>query len=399
MNAAAIICEYNPMTNGHIRQIEAVKKETNCDTIICVMSGSFTQHGDACIMDKFQRAEIAVRSGVDMVVELPLIYSLSSAEEFAYGALKTINSLPNVTTISFGSECGDVELLTKTAEFLLNEPDSFKEILHTYLGKGLTYPKAISSALEEFVMRNSQYADIQHVMDSPNNILGVSYIMAAKKFNKEYTYHTIQREDNDTENELQGEYPSAKAIRNALRQKKYDEIEKFVPTFSFESLKLLKNVNQTTMDDLCLFKMKTINGYDLATYHGVDARSGMHNKMQLSALDSVTYQEYLDKAKTKSYTLAKIKRATICALFDLSEKQYQEYKSLPTYIFVLALRKDRKDILTELTASCPNVLIRNSDIDKVDKSLRPMIKLDIHAQGTLSLINKTQTITKSFILV
>ena len=128
MKTVAIICEYNPFTNGHLRHMLATKEETGADTVICIMSGSFTQRGDAAILDKYQRAEIAGRCGADMVVELPLIYSISPADNFAFGAIKILSVLPDVEYLSFGSECGDTSLLKKAADFLADTVEEMAEL-------------------------------------------------------------------------------------------------------------------------------------------------------------------------------------------------------------------------------------------------------------------------------
>ena len=133
MKITAIICEYNPLTNGHVKHLELARQQTEADTILCVMSGSFTQRGDASIADKYLRAEQAVVHGADIVVELPTIYAISPADNFAYGAIKTISAFDDVEYVSFGSECGDINKLTMLAELFANEPQEYSEILQKHL--------------------------------------------------------------------------------------------------------------------------------------------------------------------------------------------------------------------------------------------------------------------------
>jgi predicted nucleotidyltransferase len=398
MKTVAIICEYNPFTYGHIRHLKAAREETGADTVVCIMSGSFTQRGDAAILDKYQRAELAARLGADMVAELPLIYSISPADNFAYGAMKIVSSLPGIEYLSFGSECGDVNLIERTARFLENEPDDYKKILAEYQGAGNTYPKSQGAALKRYAEIHPEYADIKDVTDAPNNMLGVCYIKAAHRLNLAIKFHTVKREDNDSDTELGGEYPSAAAIRFALRREKFDEVKKYVHPYCYNYLSEIKS-DGLALNDLCLFKMKSVNGYDLADYYQVDTAGGMHNRLKLAAADSVTFDEFLEKAKTKKYTMARIKRVSLVTLFDITQDMYKKAESCPPYIHVLALNKLRKDILGALRGTCDNVLMRYSDIDKVDKSLRFMIKLDFQAQGTLNLINRTQCFTKSAVIV
>lgn len=398
MKTTAIICEYNPFTYGHIKHLETARIETEADTIVCIMSGSFTQRGDAAILDKYQRAELAARLGADMVVELPLIYAISPADNFAYGALKTVSVLPSVEYLSFGSECGDVELLKKTAYFLMDEPLEYKNILNKFLSEGNSFPKARSLALAEYSETHNEYSDISDILNHPNNSLAVSYIKAAKILNLNLKFHTLKREDNDNESELNGEFPSATAIRTALRKEKFEDVRKFVHPYCYNYLKDIKS-DGSVLDDLALFKMKSISGYDLENYYDVDAPGGLHNRLKLAAMDAITFNDFLERAKTKKYTMARIKRICLYALFDITKKMYEDAVSCPPHVYVLALNKLRKDILPALHNSCENVLIRYSDINKVDKSLRFLIKLDFQAQGTLNLINRSQCFNKSILLV
>lgn len=398
MKTTAVICEYNPFTNGHIKHLEIARAATCADTVICVMSGSFTQRGDAAVLDRYERASLAARLGADMVVELPLIYAISPADNFAFGALKTISVLPNVEYISFGSECGDIDLLQRAASFTENEPDDFKKILSDFLSEGNNYPKAYSLSIKQYSRIHEEFEDLSEVLDSPNNCLGICYIKAAKKMGLHFHFHTVKRENNDNDTDLTGEFPSASAIRQALRQERIDEVKKFVHPYCYGFLSQIKS-DGTALNDLCLFKMKSISGYDLEKIYDVDIAGGLHNRLKLAADESVTFEEFLQKAKTKKYTMARIKRICLYTLFDITQKTYEDAVTCPPHVYVLALKKERKDILTELNRSCENVLIRYSDINKVDKSLRFLIKLDFQAQGTLNLINRSQCFTKSLVLV
>lgn len=396
MKVTAIICEYNPFTNGHLKHLKTAREETCADTVVCIMSGSFTQRGDAAILSKYQRAEIAVRLGADMVVELPLLYAISPADNFAYGAIKTLSAIPNVKTLSFGSECGDKNLLLKISEFLLNEPDEYKELLQKYQDEGYSFPKSRSLALQEYANIYPEYKDISNILEKPNNVLGISYIQAIRKFNLDIDIHTVKRESNFNNLSLDGDFPSASAIRTAIMLGKTEEIRNSVPPFTYN---LLENYNTrgTSLGDLCLFKLKDISGYDLENYY--DFNGGLHNRLKIAASNAVTYEQFLENAKTKKYTMARIKRLSLYALFDITKEMYREITELPPYVHILALNKQRKDILTALHNHCPNTLNRYSDIDKVDKRLRPYIKLDFKAQGTLNIINRSESYEKAMLLI
>ena len=142
MNLCGIIAEYNPMHLGHVYHIEETKKKTNCDGIVCILSGNFVQRGLPSILDKWTRAKIAIESGVDLVIELPAVFAVSSAEHFAFGGVSLLNSLNIIDYISFGSEEGNLLLIDKISDLLINEPLEYKNLLKENLNSGLSYPVA-----------------------------------------------------------------------------------------------------------------------------------------------------------------------------------------------------------------------------------------------------------------
>lgn len=397
MKTVAIICEYNPFTNGHLRHMLAAKEETGADTVICIMSGSFTQRGDAAILDKYQRAEIAGRCGADMVVELPLIYSISPADNFAFGAIKILPVLPDVEYLSFGSECGDTALLKKAADFLADEPDVFRAYLAEYQSEGFSFPKSRSLAMKKYAEDYPEYADTADILEKPNNALAISYIHALKKLGmNSVKLHTVKREIDYNSDDIDTEYPSASAVRLAVKENRLAEIENKVPPLCYNFLKEIKT-SGTPLGDLCLYKMKDISGYDLENYY--DVNSGLHNRLKLAALNAVTFEQFLENAKTKKYTMARLKRISLYNLFDITQKMYDEATELPPYVYVLSLNRNRKDILTEMNKITSNVLVKYSDIDKVDKRLRSLIKLDFKAQGLLNIVNRSNYFNRKMILV
>ena len=142
-----IIAEYNPFHNGHLYHLNESKKAIDADYTIAVISGNFVQRGDTSLVDKWSKTEMALQNGIDLVIELPLIYSISSAENFAEGAIRILNSLNIVDYISFGSELCNVKILDDFANILYSEPKEFVSLLNHELTKGISYPKARENAL------------------------------------------------------------------------------------------------------------------------------------------------------------------------------------------------------------------------------------------------------------
>ena len=173
-----IIAEYNPFHNGHLTHLIQSKKLCDSGYTVCIMSGNFTQRGVPAVIDKWERTKMALNNGVDMVIELPVIYSIASAENFAYGSIRILDSLKIIDFVSFGSECGKLDILEELVNVLYNEPKAYVTLLKHELSKGLSYPKARENAVLLYLNNIRRYANI---LSNPNNILGIEYLKALKK--------------------------------------------------------------------------------------------------------------------------------------------------------------------------------------------------------------------------
>lgn len=398
MKVTAIVCEYNPLTNGHVKHLQVAREETGADTIFCVMSGSFTQRGEPAITDKYLRAEQAVLHGADIVVELPTIYAISPADNFAFGAIKTISTFPNVQYISFGSECGDIEKLIKVANFLYKEPDNYKTELQKLLKLGNSFPKARALALKSLAKNNEDLKGLEEILEHPNNTLGIAYIIAAKTLNYKIKFHTVKRLGADFNNdELHEDYSSSSAVRQALKEGRSKDLINKIPKSTLDMLNCYKPQDDG-LGSMVLFTLKNINGSDFEKIY--DVTGGIHNRILISAAQSATYEELLKNAKTKNITMARLKRIGLYALFNITKEDYINATQSPAFAQILAISCSRKEeLLPAYYNNCKNVLTRYSDVSKVDKSLRRLIKLDFAAQGTLSIINRVNYLNKKMLIV
>ena len=235
MNITGIIVEYNPFHNGHAYHIQKTREKTNCDAIVAVMSGNFVQRGVPAIVDKWNRSKMALMNGVDLVIELPLIYSLSSAEFFASGAVSLLNNLGIVNNLCFGSECGDTDVLSIIGKILTDEPIEFKKILKENLDKGLAYPLARSKALIQFlnIFDNKKLLNynIEEILSSSNNILGIEYCKSLIKLNSSIRPYSIQREGSTyNSTSLNNKFSSATSIRKFIKENKnIKDVETHLP--------------------------------------------------------------------------------------------------------------------------------------------------------------------------
>ena len=224
-----IIGEYNPFHNGHLYHLEQSKRMTGANYTVAIMSGNFTERGSTALINKWSRTEIALNNGIDLVIELPVLYATSSAEGFAEGAIKILNSLKVVDYISFGAETSNIDILQEIANILYAEPKNYKALLAQELNKGLSFPKSRENALMLY-LNNEKYSNI---ISSPNNILGIEYIKALKKLKSNIKPISIARFEagyNDTS--YTGNIASATAIRNIVKNGGFDILKRLLPDSS-----------------------------------------------------------------------------------------------------------------------------------------------------------------------
>lgn len=230
LKTAAIITEYNPFHNGHAYQLSEVRKRSGADFLIILMSGDFVQRGTPAIFDKYVRTKAALLCGADLVLELPLPFATGSAPRFAEGAVSILDGLGMVDELWFGSEEGSMERFELLSETLLDEPERYQELLRAALKKGLSYPAARAKALTDFLEDSS----IEAFLKEPNNILGLEYILALKKYNSAIKPCTLQRTGSGYHAEaLEGTFSSATAIRSSITEGGIQSIASSVPENCF----------------------------------------------------------------------------------------------------------------------------------------------------------------------
>lgn len=336
MKTYGIVCEYNPFHNGHVYQIEETKKQTGADHIVAVMSGNYVQRGDVAIIDKFRRAEIAVRNGVDLVVELPVPYSLTNAEVFARASVILMGALGVVDGISFGSECGDIELLKNAAEAVtkVNTPEKVKPLLES----GESYP----SAIQKLVMQ--EYGPmVGELFDSPNNILAIEYLKAIKASNFDMEAFTIKRTVEHDSPEKSGEkFASASEIRRMIEDE--EDISAYVPKETAEAIEEYRDKELLCYFDNfereMLYRMRTISPQDLAQLADVD--EGLANRMFQVCRVALSMEDLINGIKTKRYPESRVRRILLCAMLGLKRK---ELESAPPFGRILALNDKGAEIL------------------------------------------------------
>ncbi len=334
--AVGIICEYNPFHNGHLHHLKEVKRLYPLEEIVLIMSGNFTERGDVSLINKWDKTDIAINYGVNLVVELPFCYATESADNFAYGSIRLLNHL-KVNTLVFGSECNDVSLLTKLANIQLTE--DYNLLVKKYVDEGINYPTALSMSLKQLT---------NTTITTPNDILGISYIREIIKLKSNIKPITIKR-TNDF-HDIDSDVASATSIRNSLLENK--DVSKVVPKYT---LKYLNNYN--FIDNYFdLIKYKIISSEDLSIYHNVDI--DLASRIKSNIFKSNCLEELILNVKTKRYTYNRIKRCLLMILCNYTKEEAIINKSYD-YIRILGFDNIGKTYLNKLKKELNVPLIVN----------------------------------------
>lgn len=325
MKVSGIVCEYNPFHNGHRYHIEQTRKN-GATHIIAVMSGNFVQRGDIAVLDKFTRAELAVKSGADLVIELPVQYSLAPAELFARGAVYLLYSLGVVDEISFGSEIGDVQKLISAAEDMEKISDSPK--IRELTEKGYTCAKAMTAVLGKL------FPEAAEIISQPNNVLGLEYIRAIKYFSADISPFTVKRAGTPHDSgDTCGDFASASYLREHI-----SEAEKFVP--DIVSAALSGNTAEICrLERVILYRLRQASIEEIRNTS--DCAQGLAERIY-SARTALSLDELFESVKTKRFTMARIRRIILSLLIGITA---EDMNNLPPYIRVISFNKKGRKIL------------------------------------------------------
>ncbi|MEA4973209.1 hypothetical protein SDC9_72565 [bioreactor metagenome] len=376
-NAVAIVAEYNPFHNGHKFHIEAAKKETGADFVFVVMSSSFIQRGDCAVYDKWVRTKAALLGGADIVIELPVIYSTSSAENFARGAIRIIESTGIADKIAFGVETDNLDLLKATASILSSPPAEFTDTLKKALDKGLSFPSARAEAIS---LINNNYADI---LNSPNNILAVEYLKALELFNSGVQPCLIHRTSSEyNSEEISGDISSATAIRKALKENRIELVKHTVPSECFDLYSHASPLFADDFSDALGYVLRTMSSEEISNISGIS--EGLENRILKTVGEYYEISDICSALKTKRYTYTRIMRTLFHILLGITKEHEVMFSSekFEPYIRVLGFRKSAEPLIKELShkASAPIIMNINKDERKLSEKQR--ILLDLEKKAT-----------------
>lgn len=302
MNVTSLITEYNPFHNGHIYHINESRKISQADIVIAIMSGNFTQRGEAAITNKFTRAAHAVKH-VDLVVELPLKNSISFADDFALGGVR-IAELLKSTHLVFGSESGDISTLKQL--YTDSRENVNKDDLSQLIKQGYSYPRAVARLLGSEDISGS------------NNILGLSYIKAIENLGSSITPLTIKRQSNQyNEPALSaGAFSSATSIRNNISDGSSEAVKKFMPPDLVDDI--VKNKTVSNADFFHALKLIITHKSPEELREIYMMSEGLEHRLKSNIRGVRTYKDFMTRIKTKRYTWTRLNRLMTCILLNIT---------------------------------------------------------------------------------
>lgn len=385
-----IIAEYNPYHNGHYYQMCKAKETTNSDFCIAVISGNFTQRGEPSIVNKWSKAYMAICGGADLVIELPTIYSISSAENFASGAIKILDSLNLIDAISFGAETDDLAALNNIANVLCTEPKGYKSILTHELEKGISYAQARENAVLMYLNDIKRYANI---LNSPNNILAIEYLKAIKQQKSIIEPSLVKRQKvYYNEDRIVDGFASATAIRKLVEKRDFINLRKVIPNSTYQILgqemqngHIVLGLEQYEKEIIYILRKMSIK--EIADLP--DVSEGLENSIKSAAENCNNLTQLIGQIKSKRYTQTRIQRILLYALLGINKKMMQESRKVIPYVRVLGFTQRGKDLISEICTRNPKINMITSVKKFVDKNtnrqLSEMLAKDIFATDTYTL--------------
>ncbi len=394
MRVLGIIAEYNPFHFGHLYHLRKSKQLTRADYTIAVMSGSFTQRGEAAITDKWTRAEAAVRCGVDLVLELPVVYAAQTAELFAYGGIQMLNHTGLTTHISFGSEIDNLEALKAVADILAVETPAYQSALKAYLQEGLSFPAARYRAVLEIVM-TSQHSTkdavqsispdiIRKMLGRSNSILAIEYLKALRQTGSSIIPIVIPRiRSSYLSTEIKKGVASATSIRKEIFENGMSpKVQQALPQAVFQVLeaafeKGIGPANNNAFENLFLGLVRRSSAAQISSW--MDVGEGLENRIKEGGQKASSLSELLALIKTKRYVHTRLQRILIHGLLNMTTEAFNKINddTGPKYLRILAFSQNAAPLLKKMkeTARVP-IITKAAHISRYDQPVQDMFAYD-----------------------
>ncbi len=371
MRLAGIIAEYDPFHNGHKAHIDSVR-ENGATHIAAVISGSFTQRGEPALLTKFDRAQMALACGADLVLENPLPFAMAPAERFALGGVSILHALGCVGTLSFGSECGNTDALQSLAALIDTAP--YAQALKDALATGIPYAAARQKAAGA-----CEAEHLATLLETPNNTLGLEYIRAAAKIGADFRFHTLKRVGAaHNASKISDNIASASRLRALIRDGRTDEAAACMPCASADILTAAMATGRiyTHADVLKHALLARLRAMALADFSTLPYISeGLEHRLYQASRSAASYDELLEAVKTRRYPAARLRRVLWAALLDLPSKN--AYLT-PPYIRVLAMNERGREILSAAKSTLP-ILTRTAQVRGLSTEAQTLFALECRA--------------------
>lgn len=387
MKICAVICEYNPFHTGHLYQLNKITKKY--DDVICLMSGNFVQRAEPAIAEKSVRAAIALNCGASMVIELPIIYAVANGERFASGAVKTLSRFTGIEALAMGCETDDTASLETIAEIRAEENEHFKTVFAEFMGAGYSYASALSEATAiEAEQRGIPKAVTEAILSEPNNLLCIEYVKAIKKHGLNIKPYFIKRQGNSYNSiSAMGNYLSATALRKLLCEKRYTEA---TPYLTGEADLLLNELNAhfldySVYDKIAVNELRRRPAEEISKAY--DCREGLEYRLKDCAMKYIDLSEILANAKTKRYTMSRLKRIVLQVVLGITKESMNDDFNPPARL--LAIRENFKPFLA---SNADNLIIRGEDIEtRIEERYDDYFKIEKNAAALYSVLTSDPT--------
>lgn len=381
-----IIAEYNPFHNGHLLHLQNSKAKVYADYVVVVMSGNFSQRGNISIVSKWDKTQMAIRNGADIVIELPTLYSISSAENFAEGAVRILKDSGIVDYLSFGVENDNIDDIKTLGKFLNDEPLKYKKYLKYEMEKGLSFPKARENAVTKY-FNNKKY---NALLEQPNNILALEYIKALNKNKCNIEPYSLKREKVlYNEQKVIDDFASSTGIRYLLMNNRFDEIAKVIPKSSYNILKKCINNGTyvkdiTSFDKIIIYKLREMTIEQIANLPEVS--EGLEFSIQSAARNTNNLVELINKIKSKRYTQTRIQRILLYSILNITKKDMEMSKKIIPYIRVLGCSNSGKRLLPKLSWDSTVITsVKRFEEINTNRRYKRMLEIDKYASDIYTL--------------
>ncbi len=390
MNILGIITEYNPFHNGHLYHLSKAKEMTKADYVVVVMSGNFLQRGEPAIVNKWARTKMALNAGVDLIIEIPFVFSTQDANGFAFGAVKLLDSLQIIDYLCFGCETNDFDTLYPISNFLHDEPQKYKELIKNISKNGNEFPKTRAQALCEYHrlfringLKKVSPSELSILLTHPNNILALEYIKHLLNLKSKIKPIAIKRMGASYhQKNIEGKISSATSIRNEILNNLTSpktnpftlksKLKLTIPLSVFPVLeKELKDgrgpITLGSYQQYIIATLRRMSLEDTYRIHGVT--EGLESRMKKASLKSCTIEQLINLIKTRRYTRTKIQRIILHIMMNLTKEEITIFnKCGPLYARVLGFSKKGKILLRSIKKNSFMPLI-----SKLSNYLRPTI--------------------------